>query len=284
MPFLATAFCLCRRRKRLAAGSVCGRRAAAGRGGLVFWVALMSALPADAFDLLTLWRQPMIPLHLIEGSWVDYRSVVLEGGRRTEDLTRVQCVGAEGGVWLVEMLPLAHERGQFAPVRGEGLRLRLSQRLLRREGELIDIIEEVVRWRDGQPTRLKREEWVNDPLIASSLRVTFSPRHTGQIGSTVRIVSGRELQCDQFEFAGAETVSVELPRGRLLQMSSREISAAVNAEVPFLGLVFVTERRTSSARLDPPSPGRALPPPSFRVETMELVGFGNGARARLAHR
>jgi hypothetical protein len=64
-------------------------------------------------------------------------------------------------------------------------------------------------------------------------------------------------------------------------VTSRELSAAVSAEIPFLGLAFASERQTTSARLDPPDPARALPPPSVRVETMELVGFGGGARRAL---
>ena len=84
--------------------------------------------------------------------------------------------------------------------------------------------------------------------------------------------------------SSADTMRVALPRGALQQISTREISAAVNGEVPFLGLAFASERTTTSGRIDPPSPERRLPPPSVKVETMELLGFGTGARPSFASR
>ncbi len=242
---------------------------------------LAAAAPARALDIFTLWRQPMIPLHMTVGAWADYRSVTQEAGRNDEELIRIQCVGATAGAWLVEMLPLRETKGELTPLAGEGWSLRLSQRLLRREGQLGDHVERVVRWRGGIPTELAPAEWRDDPLVASSLRADFQPRRSEVAGSTVRVIGRRELLCDQFEFSAADTVLVDLPRGRLLQVASREISAAVSAEIPFLGLAYASERNTAAAHIDPPDPRRRLPPPSVQIQIMELVGFGNGARAAL---
>jgi hypothetical protein len=252
-------------------------------------VAVLAGEAASAFDLFTLWRQPMVPLQLVEGSWVDYQAVTLAGGRRSEDLLRVQCVGRRGegvdGSWIVEMLPLREEAdGSLAPVPGEGLRLRLSGRLASREGQLTDLVEEVVLWQDGEPRALNAEEWREDPLVSASFKEEFTPRSSELTGQTVRVVAGQELRCDQFELVAADTQAVELPRGRLEQISSREVTVALNARIPFLGIAFAAERTRAESRLDPPSERFPLPAPTTRIETMELVGFGGGARARLSPR
>ena len=60
----------------------------------------------------------------------------------------------------------------------------------------------------------------------------------------------------------------------MIQITTREITAAVNREIPFLGVAYAAERVRSESKLDPPSPKFSPPPPQVRVEVMELVGFG----------
>jgi hypothetical protein len=78
-----------------------------------------------------------------------------------------------------------------------------------------------------------------------------------------------------------DTQSVVLPAGRMVQVTSREITAAVNRELPLLGLAYASERIRSESTLDPPS-GRLKPPPArVRVEVMELIGFGGDGKPTL---
>jgi hypothetical protein len=241
--------------------------------------------PARAFDLFTLWRQPELTLRIAVGGWVDYRSVTLESGRRVEDAVRVQCVGRAGdGAWELELLPLAERDGRLAPEPGEGWTLRLAERVAKREGDLADLVEKVVRWRQGAPTELAPAEWREDPLVASSLRAAFRARTAREAGEATRAVAGRDLLCRQFEFAAAESTRVTLPRGVLLQATRREISVAVHPDIPFLGLAFASERTVTASHVEPPRPGRRDPPESIRVESMELLGFGGGARRVLGPR
>ncbi len=221
------------------------------------------------------------------GAWADYQTVRLEGGQRTEDVTRVQCVGRAGGpegAWQLELLPLQEQGSGRAPVPGEGWALDLSPRLARREGELSALVERVVKWHAGTAMPLAPAEWREDPLVASSLRTDFRPQRVSASGTTTRVVDARDLLCDQLVMSAADTLRVALPRGTMEQVTTREISAATSAAVPFLGLAFVAERTVSAGRIDPPSPDRRLPPPTVRVETMELLGFGGGARRALAPR
>jgi hypothetical protein len=239
-----------------------------------------------ALDIFTLWRQPVVPLHMIQGAWVDYRVVSQEAGRRSEDLVRIQCVGQAGGVtgrtWLVEMLPLEErEDGRLEPLLGEGLILEFSERLLRRSSKLTAVINRVVRWQGGQARELPAREWREDPLVATSMEAEFEPQTTELIGTSIRVVAGREFRCDQYLLAASDTQRVTLPRGVLEQIASRQITAAVNSSIPFLGLAFAAERTNSESRLSPPRAGFTPPAPIQRVETMELVGVGKGARPTL---
>jgi hypothetical protein len=238
-------------------------------------------LPARALDLFTLWRQPMIPLHMIVGSWVDYNSVTQAEGRRSEDLVRIQCVGRFGDEmsdgWIIEIVPLHEKEGKLTPLQGEGLRLHLSQRLLQRDADLKHVIEKVERWQDGQPVELPPSEWRDDPFVASSLKVEFAPDTSELVSSSIRVVSGRELSCDHFQMTATDTQRVTLPTGHLEQVSRWEVTTAVNANVPFLGIVYAAERTHAESRLHPPSDRFAPPPPVTRIETMELIDYGNKA-------
>jgi hypothetical protein len=254
----------------------------------VLAVLLGGVCPAAALDLFTLWRQPMIPLQVVVGDWVEYHLATLKGGQRTEEALRVQCIGqtdATGGkAWLIEMLPLEETEGHLTPISGEGWLLQLSQRLLRREGELSAIVERVVQWEDGEARELTAAQWRDDPLVAASLRSEFSPQEVLAVNGSNRVVAGQPLACDQFQLAAADTESVELPRGRLEQISVWEITAAVNDQVPFFGVVFASERTQSHSRLDPPNDRFTLPPPLIKVETMELVAYGHDALPCLVER
>jgi hypothetical protein len=242
--------------------------------------------PALALDLFTLWRQPMVPLELREGDRVDYKTVTMAGGKRSVDLVRVQCVGQigprDGRSWLVEMLPLEQTSAGLMPVAGEGLLIQLAAGFLRKEGELTDLVQRVVRWQDGSATELSAEEWREDPLVRSSLRSEFRPQRAEIEGTTTRVVGAHELLCQDFTLAATDTQRVRLPRGSLEQVSSREITASLNDQVPFLGLVFASERTQSESRLDPPSERFTVPPPVIQVETMELIAFGQDAQASLS--
>lgn len=219
---------------------------------------------------------------MTEGTWADYRFLTISGGRTSEDLLRVQCVGkSRSGDWTVEMLPLRETDAGLEVRPGEGLSLVLSARLLERQAELSDVIIEAVRWREGVAHPMPPAEWREDPLVAPSLKGEFEPDAVEMTGTTIRVVGRQELRCEQYLLTAADTLQVTLPRGLLEQVSQREITAAVNPGIPFLGLAFATERTSSVTRLDPPSDRFPPPPPTLKVETMELVAFGENARARL---
>ena len=230
----------------------------------------------------------MIPLQLMVGDWVDYSNTTLAGGRRSQGIVRIQCVEEIGAgpdrSWLIEMLPLTEIAGGLEPQPGQGWLLQISAKLLRREGELTGIIERIVEWTDGQPTELTPAQWRDDPLIAASLEAEFTPQAAELIGTSIRVVAGQHLSCDHFQFTAADTQRVTLPRGCLEQVSVWEVTVAVNNQVPFLGIVFASERTKSQSSLDPPSERFELPPPTTKVETMELVAYGNGARPTLVER
>ena len=253
----------------------------------LIWVACGMVSPGvrsvHALDVFTLWRQPELPLRMEEGTWVDYRTQVMAGGRREEGLTRIVCLGREHGsddeTWLLELLPLAEQPdGSLRPVPGEGARLRLSRRLLDRQGHLLDAVVEVERWRDGLSEKVSEDQLRNDPLVSASLDTEFIPDRTESRDPTTRVIAGTQFLCDQFVMSAADTQSAELPAGRMIQVTTREITAAVNEEIPFLGLVYAAERVRSGSKLDPPSSKFSPPPPQVRVEIMELLGFGSQAR------
>jgi hypothetical protein len=255
-------------------------------GFTLLWVACgmisSGVRPARALDVFTLWRQPELPLRMEEGTWADYRTQVMAGGRREEGLTRIVCLGREYGsdddTWLIELLPLTEQPdGSLVPVPGEGARLRLSRGLLDRQGHLLESIVEVQRWRDGIPETISKDQLLEDPLVSASLDSEFSPDTTESRDPTTRVIDGTQFLCDQFVMSAADTQTADLPAGRMIQMTTREITAAVNREIPFLGVAYAAERVRSESELDPPSRKFSPPPPQVRVEVMELVGFGSQA-------
>ena len=259
-------------------------------GFTLLWVACgmisSGARQVCALDVFTLWSQPELPLRMEEGAWADFRSQVMAGGRRQEGLTRIVCLGRQHGsdddTWLVELLPLdEREDGTRFPVPGEGARLRLSRSMLDRQGHLLDAVVSVERWRGGVPETVSEEQLRNDPLVSASLDVEFTPDLVESRDPTNRVISGVQYLCDQFIMTAADTQSADLPAGRMIQMTTREITAAVHADIPFLGLAYAAERVRSESKLDPPSRKFSPPPPQVRVEVMELLGFGADAKPSL---
>ncbi|MCP4573039.1 MAG: hypothetical protein GY838_11850 [bacterium] len=246
-------------------------------------VLLAAAAPAAALDVFTLWRQPEVPLRLEEGAWVDYRTQVMTGGRRRHGLTRLACLGRDGqdenASWILEILPLAErDDGSLVPVKEDAVRLEVAPALAERAGSLLDNVRRARQWRGGKPTDLSLEQLRENPLLAASLEDEFVADSVETKHPTTRVVGGHELLCDQLVLTAEDTDTSDLPAGRVIQTTVREISAAVHADVPFLGLVYVAERVRSSSRLDPPSDRFRDPPPQSRVEIMELVGFGDDAK------
>lgn len=270
-----------------------GKRSNIKPGLILLWVGLVmmasGVRPVRALDVFTLWRQPDLPLNLTEGAWADFRSQVMAGGKRDEGLTRVSCLGLEHGsddeTFLLEVLPLDEFPGpRFEPVPGEGVRLRLSRSLLDRKGHLLDAVVSAEKWSDGIPEEITLEQLRSDPLVSASLDTEFSPQQTESHDPTTRVISGTQFLCDQFLMSAADTQSADLPAGRMIQTTSREITAAVHEDLPFLGLAFVTERVRSESTLDPPSRKFSPPPPQVRVEVMEMLGFGWEAEPALGRK
>jgi hypothetical protein len=241
-------------------------------------ICLTGARPVRALDIFTLWRQDVIPLNIVEGGWVEYRTQVMSGGRQEQGLTRVVCLdrahGSDETSWLLEMLPLVVRDGVRCPVPGEGVQLRVSRALLSREGTFMDAITGAVQWREGRGEKISPEALREDPLVAASLAAEFNPSSVTRGDPTTRIVQGTQFVCDQFVMAAVDTQTAQLPAGRMLQVTTHEIVAAVNPDVPFLGLAYVAERVRAESRLDPPSRRLKAPPARVRVEVMELVDFG----------
>ncbi len=254
---------------------------------LALIVVLLTAAPAAALDLFTLWKQPEIPLRMQEGSWVDYRSQVMAGGRREEGLTRLVCLtradGSDDKTLLLELLPLQEQKdGTLLPLPGQGAQIRVSRDVLKREGSLLQSIVAVHHWQDGRPQEITPEELRDDPMISTSFTSDFVPDEVSSQQSTTRIVGGHQMTCRQWILASADTQSVVMPAGKMNQISTREIAAAVNEEIPFLGLAYASERVRSVSSLDPPNRKIPVPPARIRVEVMELVGFGFDAVAHLS--
>ncbi len=247
----------------------------------ILWC-LSGARPVRALDVFTLWRQPEIPLHIAEGSWVEYRTQVMAGGRREESITRIVCLdrahGSDDETWLLELLPLEEVEGQTRPIAGEGVQLRISRELLNRQGTFLDAIVEAVQWRGGRAHEISPSDLREDPLVAATLASDFIPDRIERKDPTTRVVQGVQFMCDQFVMTAADTQIADLPAGRMIQVTSREIVAAVHGDVPFLGLTYVSERVRADSRLDPPSRRFKAPAARVRVEVMELVAYGHGAQ------
>ena len=249
-------------------------------------VLLTVVAPAMALDVFTLWRQAEIPLHLEPGSWVEYRTQVMAGGRQQEDLLRLVCLAdsctdGEPG-WLFELLPLSEDdKGVRRPIPGEGLHLCLEPEVSQRQGRLIDAVRRVTQWHEGHAEDLAAEQWRDDPLVAASFSGEFMAQHTEVLGRTNRVIEARQLSCEQFVLSSADTQSVELPAGRMVQITTREVSVAVNEEIPFLGVAYAAERIRADSHLEAASSRLSPPPPRARVEIMELLAFGQGAEVWL---
>ena len=265
-----------------------GRRSNTRRiaAAAVLLLVLSGVRSARALDVFTLWKQPQVPLRLTEGEWADYRFQVMSGGRQEQSVTRVACLDRAGGTddqaWTIEILPLREESdGRLVPVQGEGLRLRLSRRLLSREGRLLDHVLEARQWSAGQVAEMSAEQLRQDPLLADSFNEEFTAATVTTSTPTTRVVGGVQYLCDQTVMAAADTQVASLPAGRLRQVTTRELAAATNADLPFLGLAYASERVRSDSTLAPAG-GRLRPPPArIRVEIMELVAHGRGARPAL---
>jgi hypothetical protein len=264
------------------------RTRAALLGAAALCLFLPWARPVRALDVFTLWRQPELPLVLATGSWADYRTQVMAGGRREQGAMRVACVGrTEGGDagWVVELLPLEEaDDGSLHPLPGEGVRLVLSDAVAERTGNLLDRVLRVTRWAQGQPAEITSEQLREDPLVAASLETEFVPDRTEPKEDATRIISGQVLMCRQFVMSATDTQSVELPAGRLVQVTTREVTAAVHEDIPFLGLAYAAERIRAESTLNSPNSRFEPPPPQIRVEIMELVDFGIGATPHLGAR
>jgi len=234
-----------------------------------------------ALDVFTLWRQPEIPLAITEGDWVIYRTQSLAGGRQEVSITRIACLdlnsGSDEKTWLLELLPMVEDEGLLIPVPGEGVQLRLSRDLLDREGSFLAAIVESIQWRDGVARKISAAELRADPLVAATLASDFEPDHIEQKSATTRIIQGTQFLCDQFVMSAADTQSATLPAGEMIQITTREIVAAVHPDIPFLGLAYVSERIRAESHLDPPSRRMRAPAPRVKVEVMELVAFGHDA-------
>jgi len=244
------------------------------------------AAPAMALDLFTLWRQPEIPLHITEGDWVDYRTQVMAGGRQEIGIIRVACLsradGSDDDSFLLELLPLDEKSdGSLRPIPGQGAQVRIDRNILLRQGPLLASVISVRNWQDGRARDISPEELREDPLLSTSFKSNFVPDEVSSQQSTTRVVAGHQFTCRQWILASADTQSVIMPAGEMKQISSREIAAAVYDEVPFLGLVYASERVRAVATLDPPNRKIPLPPARIRVEIMELVDFGHDAKPHL---
>jgi hypothetical protein len=272
-----------------ACGAGTAGTAGRGRGRARGWTAaaLAGALlwgggAAQALDFFTLWQRSELPLNLAAGGWADYRRQALAGGRRTDDLLRIQCLGRDDrGAWILEVVPLVETApAVFAVVPGEGLRLRLAPAVAERRAAITEVVEEVRLWRDGTVRVLPGAQWRHDPLVTASFSGDFRPDEVEERAPTVRVITGRELTCRQLTFAAADTQAVVLPQGRMVQAARQEVSAAVHADIPLLGLAYVTERIRAESWLEPAG-DRRLPPPEVRIEILECLDYGDGATALL---
>jgi len=235
---------------------------------------------ALALDVFTLWRQPEAPLRISPGCRVDYLGTSIEAGRRRVDALRIQCVGETEAAWMIEVLPLEETPDGRIPLPGEGLRLTIARELAGRSGSLIDFVLEVEQWREGIGQVLPPEQWRDDPLAGAFLETGFTPDSKEMQGKTTRVVGDADLLCEQFTLAASDTTRITLPRGQMIQIHRREVSAAVHDGIPFLGIAYAAERAETRSELVPAG-RRQPPPPALRIETMELLDFGEDAVAVL---
>lgn len=262
------------------------RRPAAPLAALAVLLFLGAGSSARALDLFTLWRQPEIPLDLTPGSWVLYRSQSMISGRRSEDLTRVSCLAAPADAdptdRVFEIVPMSEtDEGKFVPVEGQGVRLLVSGRIAERKGDLRDLVREAWQWDDGAAKRLSMDDLRDDPLASRMFAADFHADTVEEGGRSTRIVAGQQFLCTQLVMTERDTQSIDLPAGRMTQVSSHEITVSYDPGLPLLGLAYVAERINSASSLDTSNPRFQAPPPRIRVEVMELIDFGRDAKASL---
>ncbi len=237
----------------------------------------MGTAPAAlALDLFTLWQHEDIVLSIQPGDRVDYRSTTFEQGRRRSEVIRLQCVGEDDDAWTLELLPLVENESGLHPITGEGWRLRLTRSTSKDRGRFEEQLLSVEQWIEGEPHSVSMSKWRSDPLLQSVLKSEFVPESREDLGQTTRVVAGHDLLCSRVVLADRDTSLIELPRGDLLQIHIREISASFHADVPFLGVAHAAERSETRSEVKPAG-SRKSPPPRVRIETMELVDFGRDA-------
>ena len=136
-------------------------------------------------------------------------------------------------------------------------------------------------WAGGRSTTLSAADLRRDPLLADSFNEEFTAATVSSGTATTRVIGGVQYFCAQTVMAAADTQVADLPGGRIRQVTTRELAAATNADLPFLGLAYASERVRSESSAEPGS-GRLRPPPGrVRVEIMELVAHGRDARPAL---
>ena len=239
-------------------------------------VMLLIAGHAWSLDVFTLWHQPEAPLRIEVGSRVDYLGTSIEAGRRRSEVMRIQCVGESEENWLIEIVPLELVDGAYEPLPGQGLRLTIDRRLADRSGNLIDHVHQVELWDESGHRELPAEQWRDDPLAGAFLDSGFVPDRIEAQGRTTRVIGVMDLLCDQFTLVAGDTTRIALPRGEMIQIHSREVSVAVHANIPFLGLAYAAERSETRSKLVPAG-RRSPPPPAMTVEIMELIDYGDDA-------
>ena len=149
--------------------------------------------------------------------------------------------------------------GTCTPLPADGVQLTVAASILGRDGSLLDHVLEARRWLDGRWEPFDRQDLRRDPLLASSLEQDFVAGRVQADPPTTRVIGGRELLCDQFTLAAADTQVAALPAGRMIQVTSREIAVAVHPEVPFLGLAYAAERVRAESSLGSPQQPPAAP-------------------------
>ncbi len=226
--------------------------------------------PSQALDLFTLWDASARGPVVADGDWAIYRMSAFEAGRRTDDVLRIRCLDAGGDAWRLEVAPVAEDRDGLH-VLDDGV----WTFTLARDGDadLRDRVSDVVRRDGGRDRPIPDREWREDPLLSLALSGGFTPDDREPLDPTTRWVDGVTLMCDGLALSSRDTTTLDLPRGRLLQIHVRTVTVALHDTVPFLGVVHAVERAETRSEVDPPG-RRRQPPPQVKAETMELISFG----------
>ena len=237
-----------------------------------FVLMMLVPLGAAALDLFTFWNDPEITLDVSAGDWVLYRMVTMDAGRRSEDIVRVRCEHADDHGWRLSVSPVIDLDGFLEDVAEGSWSFTLD-----RDGaggaRFIDHVHDVERVEEGERRSIADREWREDPLLSVTLGDGFNPDSRERSGDTTRVVAGRDLLCSGLNLSACDSTRIELPKGVLLQVHTRTVSVTLHDSVPFLGVVYASERGETISELDPPG-RRRQPPPRLRIETMELIDFG----------